>query len=516
MSRLFILCFSLALMVSCGSSRERLGTVAGEPVTVEDFLEAFRGLTPDRQVAVLEAGGRMALMRGITTKRLLLAACDASPASDADFWVNLYSSAWLSDSLIRSMAVAFDPEPVLAGLDSSVYSVRVVLLSDSVLADETARRWSSSGPSDPGGSLIAPWSAGSGTGYRVMSGPSWYFPAGLVPLLASREVMVLPMYGGWLVGVSERTGASAVPDQNAGMSIFGWEVEKAAGVTINAICVSRFAQENGASSGSEDVLASWSGGELTAGHMAEILRKVAPRSFPNGIPRELSSFTLFESSSDNLTSLWFVVSSTARALALADMARERGGSVPRSTVDYARTEALVRERVVLPALPDSQEVRAFYADSIDRYSLPERRSVILGYVETHRLDGLHGATGFSDLGEYHTMADSSGNPVPTPLQPRSAFGEFLGGVIFASEPGSFQGPVEVGGDLAAFFQVVAVAPEGPVPLQEVFGLAEMELFQSRFDGFFANFIDSLTLEMGVEIDTAAVERVDPWAAAPRR
>jgi len=50
----------------------------------------------------------------------------------------------------------------------------------------------------------------------------------------------------------------------------------------------------------------------------------------------------------------------------------------------------------------------------------------------------------------------------------------------------------------------------------VYELAELDLFRSRFEPFFTEFMDSLTLELGVEIDTAAVERVDPWAAAPGR
>lgn len=516
MARLYILVFALGLLVSCGGSGDRLGTVAGEPVTVQDFLETFRGLPPDRQVAVLEPGGRMALMQGITTKRLLLAAADASPASDTDFWVRLYSSAWLSDSLIRSMAVSFDPEPVLAGLDSCIHTIRVVLLPDSLSAVETARIWSASGPSDPGGSLTAPWSAGSGTGYRVMSGPPWYFPAGLVPLLTGSEVMVLPMYGGWLVGVSERTEAAAVPDQNAGMSLFGWEVERAASVTISAEHVRLLDADPAASRGSDAVLAIWEGGELTVSQMSEILDKVSPLSFPHGIPAELSAFTMPEGPSDRLTALWFVVSSTSRTLALADLAGRAGGSAPVSTGDYARTEALVRERVVVPSTPDSARVQAFYEENIHNYTLPERRSVLLGYVEAHRIPGLQGATGFGDLGEYQTMADSSGNPVPTPLQPRSALGEALGAAVFAAEPGSFQGPVEVGGGLAAYFQVVAAVPQAPVPLHDVFPLVEMELFQNSFDVSFSEFIDSLSLELGVEIDTAAVQRVDPWAAVPRR
>jgi hypothetical protein len=62
--------------------------------------------------------------------------------------------------------------------------------------------------------------------------------------------------------------------------------------------------------------------------------------------------------------------------------------------------------------------------------------------------------------------------------------------------------------------VVAVSPADTISLETVYDLAEFELFQSRFEQLFTEFTDSLTLELGVEIDTTAVERVDPWASAP--
>lgn len=515
MNRISIIFFLSILSVSCGGSPERLGTVAGSDITVDDFLETFNDLPPDRQVAVLEPGGRLDLMRGMVAKRLLLAACEMNPASDNGFWVDLYETAWLSDSVTRALAIAFDPEPVLAGLDSTVYSIHVVLLEDSSFALQVAAQWRSSSPSDPGGSLLAPWSGGSGTSYRVMSGPPWQFTSAFRQLLDSADVQVLPRYGAWLVGLSVPTGSSALPDENTAMSLFGWEVERVAGVTVNAPELNRFAlNRSGTASGT--VLASWNGGQLTVQDMARILDRVSYRSFPDGVPPELSSFNREASSADSVTSLWFAVLSTSRSMALACIARSQGATAPRSTIDYARTEALVRERVITPAMPDSTQVAVFYNESPGRYSLPERRSVLLGYVEQGRLAELQSAAGFADLGEFSSMTDSFGNLVPTPLQPIEAFGEILGGRVFSAPLGTFEGPVESGEELAAYFSVVAVAPPDTLPLEAVYGLVEIDLFRNRFETFFTEFMDSLTLELGVEIDTTAVERVDPWAAAPGR
>jgi len=507
--------FFLTVLVSCGGSPDRLGTVAGQDITVDDFLKTFNDLPPDRQVAVLEPGGRLDLMHGMVSKRLLLAACDLIPAEDTGFWVDLYETAWLSDSVTRSLAMAFDPGPVLAGLDSTVYSIHVVLLEDSSTAFQVAAAWRTSVPSDPGGSLLAPWSGGSGTSYRTMSGPPWQFTSAFRQLLDNGDVQVLPRYGAWLVGLSVPTDSLALPDQNSGMSLFGWEVERVAGVTVNAPVLNSFALHQ-SNADPEAVLASWNGGRLTTSEMAQILERVSYRSFPDGAPPELSAFDRQASSADPVTSLWFSVLSTSRSMSLACIARSQGAGVPRSTTDYARIEALVRERVIDPAMPDSSQVAGFYADAPERYSVPERRSVLLAYVEQDRVPQLQSALDFPDLGEFSSMTDSSGNLIPTPLQPMEAFGEVLGERIFAAPLWTFQGPVESGRELAAYFRVVAIAPPDTLQLETVYELAELDLFRSRFEPFFTEFMDSLTLELGVEIDTAAVERVDPWAAAPGR
>ncbi|MCK7508468.1 MAG: peptidylprolyl isomerase [Desulfobacterales bacterium] len=427
------------------------------------FLDTFNGLTPDRQVAVLEPGGRLELVRSMVTKRLLLTACEMAPAADTDFWVDLYGTAWLSDSITRSLAMAFDPEPVLASLDSTVYLLHVVLLEDSVTALRVAASWSSAGPSDPGGSLSAPWSGGSGTSYRTMSGPPWQFTSAFRQLLDSTGVQVLPRYGAWLVGLSVPTDARSVPDQNSAMSLFGWEVERVAGVTVNAPELTLFALGSPGTCADETVLAFWNGGQLTAGEMDAILERVSYRSFPDGVPPELSAFNRHASSADPVTALWFVVLSTSRSMALAGIARSQGAAVPVSTIDYARTEALVRERVIIPAMPDSAQVAQFYSETPERYSLPERRSVLLAYVDQGRVPQLQSALDFTDLGEFQSMTDSLGNLVPTPLQPMEAFGAVLGEPVFSALPGTFQGPIESGEELAAYFRVVAIAPPTHFP-----------------------------------------------------
>ncbi len=504
------------IVVSCGGSGDTLATVGGEPVTVDDFLEAFQGLPPGRQVAVLEPGGRMALVQSIVTKRLLERASEMSPAADEAFWVDIYSDAWLSDSLIRSMAMESDPRETLAGLDPSVYMLAVALLSDSALAVETAAAWNAGHPFDPGGTLLAPWSVGSGTSFRLMSGPVWRFPAGLASLLSADSAAVIPLYGAWAVGMSRRTETIAEPDYDASMSIFGQELERAAGVELSARAVNAFLGSPVPGLSEGEPLASWPGGSLTPDFLGKLLTEVGRFSFPDSVPGELASFASFTPAADAASRVWFLVMSASRTMALADLARSRGASVPSRVGDYARIEALVRERAVRPACPDSSEVRAFYDANPGLYSLPERRSVLLGYVEDSLLADLEGVTGFEDIHRFHTMVDSAGVPIPTPMQPEEAFAPELGEPIFQARPGEFCGPVIVGEGIAAYFKVVETAPPDTLPLADIYGAVEDRLFRVTFDSLFASLVDSLTGELGVEVDTAAVERVDPWAASYRR
>ena len=510
-------CFLVPALVlaSCGGSPQSLGVVAGENVTLDEYIAVFNKLTPDRQVAVLEPGGRMALMQNIVTKRVLQAASTATPASDAGFWETMYSSAWLADSMARRIAASFNPGPLLAELDSSQYTVSLLLMGDSVAASEAQLQWRFSGPSDPGGSISAPWSDSSGTGYRVLSGPAWHFPLAIQPVLESQGEgpVVCPLHGGWLVAFVEKTGENAGAEGSAAIGLFGWEIERITGVQFSAPAVTLFALEEDVPGNT--VLASWNGGQLTAHLLSEILEKISPRYFPDGLPRELAVFSKNELHTDPVTSLWYVVLSVSNTMSLADVARAGGGRAPASIHEFAGTEALLRERVLVKAFPDSGTVAAFYEENPDFYTLPERRSVLLGYVEAESLPSVAGARSFSELGEFQTMADSAGNPVPTPLQPREAFGTLLGQRVFESDPGVFQGPVDVGRNLFAFYQVVADSPPERLPLDAVYGLIEAELLGRSFDARFTHFIDSLYIEFGVEIDTSAVQRVDPWTATLR-
>lgn len=515
MNRVLLFAAVSLLIPGCGRSPEALGIVAGEPVTLEEYLAVFENLTPDRQVEVFEPGGRMALMRNIVTKRLILAASRATPASDADFWTDLYSTAWLADSLSRSLAYSFDPQPLLDSLDASVYTLQVVLMEDSAMAFDTASLWRHSGPSDPGTSVFAPWSDETGSSYRTLHGPPWQFPFVFLSSVQARDggPVVTPLYGAWLVAAADATGDEAVPDRNAGMAVFGWELDSVADVRICASTLNRFIRGEELSKDTE--LAWWDHGSLTVGKMEDILEKVIPGSFPGGVPPELSPFHLHLSGGNHGASVWLSVLSTSRTMALADIAREAGASAPVSTEEYAASEALVRERILIPSFPDSSLIAFFYEENMERYRIPERRSVLLGYVETGDLDGVSGAESFSDLTGFHTMADSQGVPIPTPLKPMEQYGGVLGERIFSAAPGSFQGPVDMGEDIWAFFQVVAWSPSETLPLEAVYDRIGEELLLTRFEGSFASFVDSLAVQFGVEVDTTAVQRVDPWTGSLR-
>lgn len=515
--------FLLLYASGCGGGSD-LGSVGDLPVTREEFLEVFNGLPSQEQVEVLEPGGRMALMERIVRKKLLLQAW-AEDTSVSHGWEELYRISFLSDSAFRRIASSFDVQAYmdsLAGCGYSSFRLRVVLLDDSLQADELKDSWNAGIFDNSIPSVSAPWSDRSGTSYRLMEGPVHRLTDNFSPLIAleSGSAQVLPMYGEWCVCILELTEGQWTQDESAPAKGIMDHISALTTDVVLSRGIQKLADNCSLSgtvlvpSGEGDNTAVVLLGEdtLTVSDILSLMRMASPENFFGGVPQELSLFSPPELIISPETTLWYYVKAIGQRYALRDMAIESGIILQENALDFSRAESVVRERLLKDALLDSAGVAQWYGENSSRFMFPERRSVLLGYTDSLMALEAEIPSRISDFTGMETIVDSTGSLVPTPLQVQESFGPILGPAIFASEEGVLSGPVFLGGELAGFFEVVDVEPPGAADLQEVFSLAASAAAEDRFQEGFEDLIDNLRSSYPVEIDTTAVTEIDLWGS----
>jgi hypothetical protein len=531
LAMLSFVAFALALLPSCGSGGDVLATVGDTEITVDDFRETFDRLSPEEQVRVLDPGGRMALVERIVYRTILEKECAASPPEGAGFWEDLYGTAWLASEWLSGEASGFD-----SGLDagdsalfSTAFSLAVVLLDDSAYASRVAEQWNEAGPGEPdSGMALAPWST-DGSSFRVLSGLLAYLPRDLSLIFEGCEgqgAQVRPAYGMWAVGLLREIELDSMPDLDGreGSVLFGRYLSSQVPVAVSSAAVELLAGMVSVDDGTYGlevpsgtdpgtVLATWPGGELTLGSLSEIMQQVRPPSFFEGIPEELKPFSPPEPALGPGVDMWFYVGRTARTIAQAGLAAEEGLVVPDHVLSAARVEHYLRQVVLQPLRsPGEEELLEFYDEMADSYTMPERRSVLLAYVDGTGEPFPAGVGSFEELGDYRTVLDSSGNMVPTPLQPTEAFGNVLGGAVFEAEPGRFTGPViSPDSSMAAYFVVLEVEGARPIPPQEIWDQLENDYRTVRAPAALEACLMELWALYSVEIDSSRVEGIDPWA-----
>ena len=144
--------------------------------------------------------------------------------------------------------------------------------------------------------------------------------------------------------------------------------------------------------------------------------------------------------------------------------------------------------------------------------IPERRSALLAYIPEEAADSIGTPDSFDELSSW-TFVDESGSPAPTQPQPAEAFGA-IADTLFSQSPGVLCGPLDMGVEGArAYFQVVDILPEQPAEPAEIWGILSDDCRAVRIQETFDAFMEELAADMGVEIDTSAVENVDPWSGS---
>ena len=522
LSVLFLL-FVVFSFVSCGAP-DQLGSIGEEPVTQVEYLAIFNNLPPDNQVAVLEPGGRMQLMDKIVRKKLLLLAWADNPAISTQM-EELYSTSMLADSMLQQIGMGFDPELSIDSIVNSGYSefsLRVVLLHDSIDAIHMAEQWNNDLFEASIASANAPWSLADGSSYRVFGGSIDKITPAFFPLVNMEHEIahVLPMFGKWCVGYLALYPGDFAPDENYASIRFMNEIALAADVTVLSDGIQALASNftvNGTrlianSDGGSEPVVVYGDQTLTVNDLVSIMTLANPSAFPGEISDELTVFSLPEVYLTKESTLWFYVKAVAQRYRLAQLASEQGFVLADGLLDYARAESVVLNRVYAESAPDTLEIEAWYNDNSELFRIPERRSILLAYTGSTEESAVNSYSNFSELTLAQTVLDSEGSLVPTPLQPELAFGNELGSAVFAAEPGVFSGPVSIEGELDAWFEVVEVAEPQIASLEQVFSQAEVMAASAKFSDEFENLLSDLTIEYSVTIDTSAVTNIDLWGS----
>jgi len=519
---LYRLSFAAVLLaLSCGGS-EDLGSVNGVPITTDEYLAVFNKLPAEEQVAVLEPDGRMELMNRIVRKRLLLAAWEEDRTVSMG-WEDIYRTSMLADSMFNRIGLSYDYQAFTDSLFAcgySGFSLRVVLLDDSAVAEGVADLWNNGNFDTSISSLSAPWSLVDGSSYRIFNGPVHRITASFLPFLTMETgtAHVVPMYGEWCTGLLRLTEGEWVYEEGVEGLGFMNAISAATGEVLLSKGISALANCC-APSGTRLVPVAPGDGQpvvllgsdtLTVADIVQLMEMADPKNFIGGVPPEIAAFSAPEFVISPESTLWFYVKSVAQRYSLAKLSVEQGITLPENALDYARAESVVRSRLLETCVPDSSQVAAWYENNREAFLLPERRAVILGYTDSVSAVESTIPEDFDGLAACQTIVDENNEMVPTPLQVQQTFGSVLGPVIFSSDPGVFTGPVFMGGELAAWFKVVEVAPPAIASLEEVYPQVVLMAASSMFDEGFNSLLDDLYSRYSASVDTAAVQEIDLW------
>ncbi|KZD15023.1 MAG: hypothetical protein BWX47_01330 [candidate division Hyd24-12 bacterium ADurb.Bin004] len=521
----------ILLAAGCGSRRETLATVGDRRITRQDFISAFSSMSPSEQVDVLEPGGRLALVDRLIDKNLLEIALESRGAPGSEWWVSLYEDAALAPAWTRARfteVMGDNPDMNDFLYLSGTFSIRVILVPDSTTAVKALENWRS--PGFPSGMVmsLAPWSTG-GSSHREMEGYLWQFPVDLQIAFSEHQgdgPVIEPLYGAWAVAeleVDPTPALDSIPPE-AVMSVFNLARRTEMDLALSSGAISALAEalvvdDDGYhiadTSGLDrsEVLASYAGGGITTGDVIDLVTRTDRWQFFGNPPAELAEFIMpTPSGVAPGIDLWFFVSSVAQTRWAAAQARAAGmEDETGSTALMASVEHLLRLEVLdRVEEPDSSSVMAWYEANIEYYTIPERRSALVAYLPAASADSAGTPSSFAELARW-TVVDSSGAPCPTPLQPEDAFGA-VGGLVFSSEPGQLTGPVEIGAEgFRGYVEVVDVLPPEPAQPERIWRIIRDDCRIVRIQEAFSSFMSELRTETGVEIDTSAVENVDPWA-----
>lgn len=525
---------AVVLATGCGSKPDVLATVGDRQITEQDFEQAFQRLSPSEQVEVLSPGGRLSLVGRLVDKNLLELAVEQMGAPGSDWWVSLYEDAALSSSWMQDRFTAYMQEnPDMEDFTdlSGTFSLAVILVPDSMSALHALETWGS--PGFPSGlpMALAPWSVG-GSSFRRMDGYFWQFPADIEAAFsghAGTGPFMAPLYGAWAVAELETEPDAVLDSVPPGAAVSAFEkvlkselaldprsrpIEALAGRL--AVVDGQYAMPDTSGIDRSEVLAFYAGGQVTAGDIVDLATRTGRWRFFGNPPAELAAFLPPTPSGAGAgIDLWFHVGSVAQARWAAARARSEGvaDSLLAPVAAMAEVEHLLRLNVLdTVGAPDSTEIMAWYESNRDTYMVPERRSALVAYLPVEVADSMGTPESFDELSAW-TLVDDAGSPAPTQAQPAEAFGA-IADAVFSQSPGVICGPLDMGVSGAkAYFQVVEILPEQPAEPSEIWGVLSDDCRAVRIQGAFDAFMEELGAGIGVEIDTSAVENVDPWSGS---
>ncbi|MBD3369548.1 hypothetical protein GF402_04205 [Candidatus Fermentibacteria bacterium] len=525
----------MVLLTSCGEDRSQLAVVGDTIITEEDFQEAFENLSPSEQVSVLDPGGKLELVDRMVRKRLLSLAAADSVVSELEWWRDLYATAYLARERVRvglpqQKDLLLEDREIRSMYDSK-FELSLVLMDDSSDAEALAERWRREGPFPPPEQqmALAPWSDG-GSSFTAFDGSELLMPSDLRRAFSDYDgegPVVVPLFGEWAVGdyVTTPTEDSIQIDPQLVGMLCMRRLQRGAEIEPLSERIEEFSAHVGSSRGClapsdsydfslSDTLVRYSGGGVTAVELARLLRRLTPRNFFEGIPEELNPYlpppaNTFRKEND----IWRYAAKVAVTRWQADIAREEGITVPDNLVDMSKVENLLRQKVIAPVISyDSSHIARFYSEHAEQYAMPERRSVKLVYLPVDQLDQLGQVEALEEISGGQTVLDSAGTLQPTPLQPRSAFGD-MADRIFSAEQNEVNGPVVLpDSQLAAFFSVVNIDPAVIPEPEGIWPLLEHDYVEFAKQRELEDYIQELIDAYGVKIDSSAVRAVDPWKA----
>ncbi len=508
-----------------GGPEDALARVGEQYVTEDDFRTVFSGLSPEEQVAVLDPGGRISLVDRIVNKRLLEMATDSLDLPGLEWWRTLYSRTDLSQQYSATMAQSAREEAAdtTGWPEENWFVMDIVLVRDSSAAAEVAESWESEGPTEPDSSLmaLAPWSRGESS-FRTLQNYVVLMPVYLreaVMAHIDEGVAVAPMFGAYAVfRITTTEAEEPMRMENAVPAMLANRLYSEAGLKPRSRAIERFATGLGQSGGRyvpeerrwdpEDTLLSYRNGAITAGEAAEMFGRLRMNNFLSQ-PSELARIMPPRPSEGNRgVEVWMYLTSLARLEWQAGRAEQEGMEPDPDLVRMAEVEHLLRSRVIdsLSAV-DTSTLEGFYNENIQRYTIPERRVVLRADIPASDTAGI---SQMGRLRQLEARGDSVIRLSVSPPLDRGAFGP-IGEEVFEADTFGVHGPVVQADTLPlVYFEVMAVLPDSVLEFSRITDRIRNDYVMQYAESRLEEIIMELRDAYDVEIDSTAVERVDPW------
>lgn len=526
----------LSALLSCGGEDgEVLARGTGIEVTDEDFHREFDSLLPNDQVSVLEPGGKLALVTRMAYREALLAEAEKMQLPELEDWIEISRELWLArrwlEEELEDIYAADLDTSWIDSLMSIETSLSAVLMRDSLSALEVLDEWKALGPRrPPSGMALSPWSL-EGSSYLDFQGSFFTLYSGNPEMArvmlehTGQGPSMTGLYGVWAVFQVD-TALTEIPPYSVPVAarfyIFS-KLDEIRGITVLSPGVEELAEHLVAEEGrysfiSLDELdrgipvASYPGGELTAGEVVSTAMTVRDENFFRGVPEDFVPFMLPRPLLDPAVDLWVYAEGLAEIERQAGLAEQEGMTWPGEERELTVTDAVLKSRVLVGGTPvDTAAALDYYRENAELYRIPELRSIEVVYVPYEWMPE-DSAGSFAELDMYYTRADSLGNLVPTEPCPLEMYGSY-GERVFEAEEGVFTGPVDDPEDEAfVFFRVVDIIPEGEADPMYILPRLMEDCRQAMVNRILEGYLLELWDAYSIEIDSARVRELDPWSS----